>query len=68
MPQLPPPFPEKGKFRMIYRALNMLRDYCKSLTPSQSIDIETNHTAIGVSRNARPGAKAGTTEGPPRWG
>lgn len=68
MPKLPSRLPESGANAGLYHWLNQILDYCKSLTPRESLHTLTSHSALGVHRQGT--AKGTTTEGgedPARW-
>ena len=54
-------------FRLAFEAINRLSDYCRSLTPSKSQNVLTNHTSIGVTRKANPASETTSTDDGAVW-
>jgi len=47
-------------FRIAFKAINQLIDYCRSLTPARSQDVITTRTAIGTTRKGNPATVPGS--------
>src|SRR5687768_7706415 len=58
MLDLGPDLPEDGRNRALYREINRLRRAIQMLTPVRSLNLLTNVTAIGTSREALPAVES----------
>jgi hypothetical protein len=67
MRELPPRLPERGRWAYLAHWLNRLRDYVQSLTPIQSFNTRTSHTATGVVREGRAAGEGGGGEDDSTW-
>jgi hypothetical protein len=67
MIQLPQRLPETGRNAALYRRINLLIDYVRSITPSQSNRMRVAHWGTGMQFEARPTAEASGRKGESTW-
>ena len=64
---LPGRLPEGGDFAKLKAWLNDLREYVATLRPQNSFGTRTQHTSIGVLRQASPAAEESAPRSKATW-